>query len=167
MERCIFASCSTLSGFWNFCFSRVFMHFAPISWWLISKESTCNARASRFVGLIPGLGQYPGRGHGNPLQCSCLGNHRQESGGLHSMGLQKNWTRLKQLSMLTVCSRKWDCSLLKEVFFFFFWVGPGERTGIVPWICSVYLWLSDWIKKDWHNVLLSELEFFFLFSVEV
>ena len=24
--------------------------------------------------LIPGLGRSPGGGHGNPLQCSCLGN---------------------------------------------------------------------------------------------
>ena len=34
-----------------------------------SKESTCNAGDS---GLIPGLGRFPGRGHGNPLQYSCL-----------------------------------------------------------------------------------------------
>ena len=26
------------------------------------------------VGLIPGLGKYPGEGSGNPLQYSCLGN---------------------------------------------------------------------------------------------
>ena len=26
------------------------------------------------MGLIPGLGRYPGGGHGNPLQCSCLEN---------------------------------------------------------------------------------------------
>ena len=25
-------------------------------------------------GLIPGSGKSPGGGHGNPLQCSCLGN---------------------------------------------------------------------------------------------
>jgi len=29
-----------------------------------SKESACNARD---LGLIPGLGRSPGRGHGNPL----------------------------------------------------------------------------------------------------
>ena len=50
------------------------MHFAPVSWWLISKESTCNAGATRDVGLIPRLGKSPGGGHGNPLQYSCLGN---------------------------------------------------------------------------------------------
>ena len=26
------------------------------------------------LSLIPGLGRSPGRGHGNPLQCSCLEN---------------------------------------------------------------------------------------------
>ena len=26
------------------------------------------------VSLIPGLGRSLGEGHGNPLQCSCLGN---------------------------------------------------------------------------------------------
>ena len=26
------------------------------------------------VGLIPGLGRYPGEGNGNELQYSCLGN---------------------------------------------------------------------------------------------
>ena len=29
---------------------------------------------SRDVGLIPGLGRFPGEGNGNPLQYSCLEN---------------------------------------------------------------------------------------------
>ena len=35
------------------------------------KESTCNAGD---LGLIPGLGRFPGGGNGNPLPNSCLGN---------------------------------------------------------------------------------------------
>ena len=35
------------------------------------KESACNAGDP---GLIPRLGRSPGRGHGNPLQYSCLEN---------------------------------------------------------------------------------------------
>ena len=35
------------------------------------KEITCNAGN---LGSIPGLGRSPGRGHGNPLQYSCLRN---------------------------------------------------------------------------------------------
>ena len=35
------------------------------------KESACNAGD---LGSIPGLGRSPRRGHGNPLQYSCLEN---------------------------------------------------------------------------------------------
>ena len=45
-----------------------------LSWWLSSKESTYNAGAAGDVGLIPGSGRFPGEGHGNPLQYSCLEN---------------------------------------------------------------------------------------------
>ena len=36
-----------------------------------SKESTCNVGG---LGLITRLGRFPGGGHGNPFQCSCLDN---------------------------------------------------------------------------------------------
>ena len=37
-------------------------------------------RAVGDLGLIPGLGRFPGGGHGNPLQYSCLENpHEQKS----------------------------------------------------------------------------------------
>ena len=29
----------------------------------------------RDMNSIPGSGRFPGEGHGNPLQCSCLGNY--------------------------------------------------------------------------------------------
>ena len=38
------------------------------------KESTCNARDTGNVDLIPGSGRSLGRRNGNPLQQSCLGN---------------------------------------------------------------------------------------------
>ena len=37
----------------------------------VGKESTCTAGD---VGSIPESGRFPGIGHGNPLQYSCLGN---------------------------------------------------------------------------------------------
>ena len=41
-------------------------------------------------GSIPGLGEYPGGGDGNPLQYSCLGNSMDRGAGrLHSMGVQR------------------------------------------------------------------------------
>ena len=50
-------------------FLRVLRRGLP--WWLSGKESACNAGD---LGLIPGLGRYPGEGRGNPLQYSCLRN---------------------------------------------------------------------------------------------
>ena len=35
------------------------------------KESTCHAGD---LGSIPGFGRFPGGGHGNSFQCSCLEN---------------------------------------------------------------------------------------------
>ena len=42
---------------------------------ILVKKSPANGGELRDLGLIPGLGRSPGRGHGNPLQYSCLGNH--------------------------------------------------------------------------------------------
>ena len=38
------------------------------------KESTGTTGDTREVGSIPGFGRSPGKGNGNPLQYSCLGN---------------------------------------------------------------------------------------------
>ena len=38
------------------------------------KNLTANAIDLRDVCLIPGLGRYPGGGHGSPLKDSCLEN---------------------------------------------------------------------------------------------
>ena len=38
------------------------------------KNLPANARDSRDVGSIPGLGRSPGGGNGNPLQYSCQEN---------------------------------------------------------------------------------------------
>ena len=41
---------------------------------LVAKNLPANAGDPGGVGLIPGSGRSPGRGHGNPVQCSCLEN---------------------------------------------------------------------------------------------
>ena len=41
---------------------------------LVVKNPPANAGDTRDTGSIPGLGRSPGRGHGNPLQYSCLKN---------------------------------------------------------------------------------------------
>ena len=47
------------------------------------KESACN---SGDPGSVPESGRFPGEGHGNPLQYSCLENPwTEEPGGLQFM----------------------------------------------------------------------------------
>ena len=41
---------------------------------LVVKNLLPNAGDVRDTGSIPGLGKYPGGGHGNPLKNSCLEN---------------------------------------------------------------------------------------------
>ena len=40
----------------------------------VVKNLPANARDLRDLSLIPGSGRFPGEGHGNPLQNSCLEN---------------------------------------------------------------------------------------------
>ena len=37
-------------------------------------NQSANEGNEREAGSIPGLGRFPGGGHSNPLQCSCLKN---------------------------------------------------------------------------------------------
>ena len=57
------------------------------------KKTPANAGDTRDTGLIPGSGRYPGGGHGNPLQHSCLGN-AIDSGVWWATALEiaKSWT---------------------------------------------------------------------------
>ena len=60
--------------------------------WLSDRESTCNAGD---LGTIPGLGRYPGGGHGNPLQYPCLGNPSDRGAGQATVhGVTKSRTQL-------------------------------------------------------------------------
>ena len=59
---------------------------------LDSKESTCNAGD---LGLMPGLGRYPGEGNGNLLQYSCLGNSMDRGPWWATVhGIKKSWAGL-------------------------------------------------------------------------
>ena len=63
------------------------------------KNLPTNAGDIRDVGLIPELGRFPGGGHGNPLQYSCLENLRDRGAwGAAVHRVTKSQTRLKQLS---------------------------------------------------------------------
>ena len=86
--------------------------YSPAKMVLVVKNLPANAGDMRLC-LIPGLGRFPGGGHGNPLQYFCLEN---QSHGQRSMmwatvhGVTKSRT-LKQLSMHTECQLHWEQSL--------------------------------------------------------
>ena len=59
------------------------------------KNPTVNAGYIRDVGSIPGLGRSHGRGHGNPLQYSCLENTKDRGAWPAAVhGVAKSETRL-------------------------------------------------------------------------
>ena len=73
----------SLGGNLDFC-GDTFLGFPGGS---AGKESACNAGD---LGLIPGLGRSPARGHGSPLQYSCLENSMAT---VHRVA--KSWTQLR------------------------------------------------------------------------
>ena len=59
------------------------------------KEPTCQCKRSKHLGSITGSGRYPGGGHGNPLQYSCLENPINRGGWwatVHGWGHQESDT---------------------------------------------------------------------------
>ena len=63
---------------------------------LVIKNLPANAGDA---GLIPGSGQSPGRGNGNPLQHSCLENPMDRGAWWATVpGVTKSLTGVKQLS---------------------------------------------------------------------
>ena len=66
------------------------------------KNQPANAGDVGDMGSIPGLGRSPGRGHGNPLQYSCLENPMDRGAWtLWVHRVAKSWTWLKRLSTHT------------------------------------------------------------------
>ena len=62
-----------------------------------SKESTCK---EGDLDSTPGLGRYPGGGHGNPLQYSCLENSMDRVACRATVrAVAKNQTRLGDLTL--------------------------------------------------------------------
>ena len=47
---------------------------------LVVKNLPANAGDIKDMGLIPGLGRFPGEGEGNPFQYSCMENPKNRGG---------------------------------------------------------------------------------------
>ena len=82
----------------------------PASGGATGKNLPANAGDTRDVGLIPGLGRFPGEGHGNPLQYSCLENPMDRGACWATVHrVAKSWTRLKRLNTHIVTKLKKYC----------------------------------------------------------
>ena len=94
-----------------------------LSWWLSSKDLPATAGDSIS---IPGWGRFPGGGHGNLLQYSCLGiPWTEEPGGLQSMGSQRvrhdlaiehEHTQLTIVAMLYITSPGLICCITGTLY---------------------------------------------------
>ena len=61
------------------------------------KNPCANAGDGRDASLIPRLGRFPGGGHGNPFQCSCLENHMDRGAWRATQSMSQ--TQLKWLGV--------------------------------------------------------------------
>ena len=69
---------------------------------LVVKNLPANAGDIRDAVSTPGSGRFPGGEHGNPLQCSCLGNPMDRGAWWATVYVvAKRQTLLKRLSMRT------------------------------------------------------------------
>ena len=60
------------------------------------KNPPVNAGDTGDSGSVPGLGRSPGKGHGNPLQCSYLENPMDRGAWQATVhGVPKSWIQLK------------------------------------------------------------------------
>ena len=84
------------------CFSMCELGASPVA--QLVKKPPANAGEARDKGSIPGSGRYPGGGHGNPFQDSCLGNPMDRR-ALWAIvyGVAKNQTRLSSHAMPCMC----------------------------------------------------------------
>ena len=99
------------------------------------KDSACNARD---LGLIPGVGSYPGGGHGNPLQYSYLENGQGSLAGYSPWGCRVGHDGVTKHSTVLISQAKsgftdtvevtvsnpWECQALLFLFSFIFCCEP-------------------------------------------
>ena len=87
-------------------FSHLILHkIAGFSGGSDSKESACNAQD---LGSVPRFGRFPGGGHGNPLQYSCLENpHGRRSLVGYSPCCHKESDMTEQLSTAQHRAKIW------------------------------------------------------------
>ena len=78
------------------------------------KKHPCERKRRKRLSLIPGSERYPGAGHDNLLQFSCLENP-MDRGDWQAMvhRVAKSWTQLKQVSITHMPRKLMEGHLLK------------------------------------------------------
>ena len=126
-----------------------------------SKESSCN---SGDLAAILGLGRYPGEGHGNPLQYSCLENpHGERSLAGYSLWgcrVRHNWATKRTFGtyIVTILNSGPLAQLTaKSIYWWGLWwrkvqhwlqeakQGSGRSISDPPHLC---LWFRDFFFKE-------------------
>ena len=103
------------------------------------KNPPAGAGDVRDTGSIPGLKRFPGGGHGNPLQYSCLKNSMDRGAWqaiIHRVA--KSWTQLKRLSTHTPYTLHW-----------LFFTSPVCDLHKSFDICTMYLISISYVTKFW------------------
>ena len=94
--------------------------------------------------LILGSGRFPGVGHGNPLQYSCLENPRDREAWRATVHkVTKSWTRLKRLSSSSSSSRS-DLACMRtrtQVWNLFQTLSPSLCT-------SIFILYAEYIMRN-------------------
>ena len=121
----------------------------------VVKNPPANAGDIRDKGLIPGLGRFPGGGHGNPLQYSCLENPIVRGAWCVTVrSVAQSRTRLKWLSTHTLIIYQACVSSHYRRFSspFYSWrtTCSGERYSLRPWnwalcACMLSLFSHVWL----------------------
>ena len=89
-------------------------------------ESACSAGD---LGLMPGLGRFPGDGNGNPLQYSCLENPMDGGAWQATVhGVAKNRTRLSNFTLLYTL-----------VSFFYVYSNAKQKKNQVSKLSKIYI----------------------------
>ena len=110
------------------------------------KEFACNAGE---LGLIPGLGRFPGGGHGNPFQYSCLENPRGQRSlvGYSPRGRRESDTTERLSTHTQERFQFWFNIFLKKKIYFIniteimlFGIYPNELKNYVH--TKTCMWLS-------------------------
>ena len=90
------------------------------------KNLPANAGDAGDLGLIPGLGRFPGGRNGSPLQYSCLGNPMDRGAWWAIVhGVTKNWTWLS----MHACIHAWKSWLetITSTVWFFLWISSSSQ----------------------------------------